>query len=353
MAKRDYYEILGVSKNDSDEVIKKNYKKLALKFHPDKASEGKKKEYEESFKEINEAYSILGNPEKRKRYDVGDSNPFGQQSNSRGRGGFSDIFEELLRGGSFGGGFSGGEDSYIDRDLHYQLTIEFSDSVYGSEKEISVRKDILCDLCGGTGAKDNKFENCSKCNGSGKIKISQRTPWGVINQVINCERCKGSGRIPKKKCERCNGVGILNKAEKIKVKIPKGIDNGQTLRIQGAGNVTSDGYSGDLFLTVLIKPHEIFKRDGFDVYMELPITFSQAALGDRVYVPTLYSEKVKIKIAKGTESGTVLRLKGEGIPFLNNPRHKGEQFIKILIKTPKKLSGAQIKLFKELKKLDK
>jgi molecular chaperone DnaJ len=347
--KKDYYEILGVKKTDSDETIKKAYKKLALKYHPDKAEASKKKEYEDKFKEINEAYSTVGDPNKRKKYDMGGENPFGGRSSSfHGGGGFSDIFGDLFRNG-FGGDY---DDEEEDPDLRYEITIEFNEAVFGVEKEILIKKNVSCELCDGTGAENKVFRKCSKCNGQGRIKINQRTPFGMISQVGRCENCNGEGQIPEKECPHCDGRGVFENREKVKIKIPKGIDNGQTLRIPGGGNATKNGDDGDLYLLIRVKPHKIFKRNGFDIYMDLSISFAQAALGAEIKVPTLNSEEIKIKVASGTQSESVLRLKGRGIPFLNSPSHHGDQFVKITVKTPTKLSKAQIKLFEELKKLD-
>jgi len=349
MKKKNYYEILNVKKNDSEENIKKSYKKLAIKFHPDKVKDDKKKEYEEKFKEINEAYSTLSNKEKRMRYDMGETNQFNQSSEKRG--GFSDIFEELLRGASFNQGFSQ-EEMEKDLDLHYRITIEFIEAAFGVEKEISVKKDVPCKKCKGTGSKDNKFEKCRKCNGQGILKMNQQTPWGIISRTIECEECQGKGKIITNKCRTCQGKGIENIKEKVKIKIPKGIDNRQTIRIQNEGNSNKNNSKGDLFLEIQVKPHKIFKRDGFDIYMKFPITFSKAALGGEIRIPTL-SKEIKVNLKKGSEFGNILRLKGHGIPFLNSPNHAGDQFIEITIKTPKKLSRSQIKLFKELEKLEK
>jgi molecular chaperone DnaJ len=351
MVKKDYYEILGVKKTDSSETIKKHYKELALKFHPDKAGEDKKKEHEENFKEINEAYSTLGDSEKRKRYDAQQEGGFGQGSSFQSAN-FSDLLADLLRGGSFGSQFSDEEEPDEDQNLSYKLTIEFKQAVFGHETEILVKKNIFCKSCEGTGAKDKEFETCDNCAGQGRLKLNQKTPFGVISRIVSCDECNGEGQIYKNKCPDCHGAGIVNSKEKVKIKIPAGIDNGQTLRVRNGGNAKKNSGIGDLFLLIEVKPHKLFKRDEYDVSIDLVISFSQAALGDEVMVPTLSDEKIKIKIEKGTESGSILRLKGRGIPFLNDSRHFGDQFINIKVKTPKKLSSAQVKLFEELKKLD-
>ncbi len=354
MAKKDYYEILGVKKTDSAETIKKAYKKLALQHHPDKAAHDKKKEYEEKFKEINEAYSTLEDETKRRKYDAGESNPFSQSSHSQG-GDFSDILRDLFRNGSFGGQFSDDDDEEeqeVGQDLKYVLTIEFNEAVFGCEKEIYVKKNIFCEICDGTGAEDKVFEKCYKCGGQGRLKVEQKTPWGVMSQVIRCDNCEGEGKIPEDKCPHCDGKGTFSSKEKVKIKIPAGIDDGQTLRIRGGGNAIRNGMEGDLFLIMKVKPHKVFKREGFDVSMEVSISFSQAALGAEVSVPTLSGEEIKIKVVKGTESGSVLRLKGRGIPILGDTSDRGDQFVKLTIKTPKKLTKAQTKLFEELAKLD-
>ncbi len=351
MAKKDYYKILNVSKSDSEEAIKKRYKKLAMKFHPDKASDDDKKAHEEKFKEINEAYDTLSNKEKKARYDMGGQGGFSQASGfgQGNQGGFSSMFEDLLRGSGMGG-FS--ENQREDLDLHYRITIEFEEAAFGVEKKISVKRDSLCDKCRGTGSEDDKFENCKTCQGQGVINVNQQTPWGTIRRTVPCDKCSGKGKTTKNPCKKCKGTGIKNTKEKVKIKIPEGIDNGQTMRIQNAGNTSKNNNKGDLFLEIQVRPHKTFKRDGFDIYMKFPITFSKAALGGEIKIPTLKKE-VKVKLGKGTESGAVLRLKGHGIPFINTPYQTGDQFVEIILKTPKKLTRAQKKLFKELEKLDK
>lgn len=354
MAKKDYYQILGVKRTDSADTIKKNYKKLALKFHPDKTNDDKKQEYEESFKEINEAYSTLGDKTKRKHYDLsgGTNNSFSQNRNFGG-GNFSDMIFDLLRSGSFGSQFSEEESPQTGKDLSYKLTITFHEAVFGCEKELLIKKHIFCKSCDGSGSDDDTFDNCARCNGHGLLKINQRTPFGVMSQTIRCDNCGGEGKIIKNKCNNCKGNGIISSKEPVRIKIPAGIDNGQTIRVRNGGEAIRNGSEGDLFLLIKVQPDKTFIRKGFDIYMELPITFSQAALGEKILIPTLSNEKLKIFIKKGIDSESTLRLAGKGIPLINNPQQRGDQYIKIIVKTPKKLSKTQNKLYEELKKLDK
>jgi molecular chaperone DnaJ len=351
MTKKDYYEILGVKKGDSADVIRKSYKKLVLKYHPDKAEADKKKEYEEKFKEINEAFSTLEDDEKRRRYDMGESSHSAQGfgGGSHG-GGFEDILN-LFRNG-FGGGYSDeDEEDEVEKDLRFRLIIEFKEAVFGCEKEILIERNVFCEECDGTGAEGKNFSKCYKCRGQGRLRVSQRTPMGIMTQVVRCDNCEGEGQIPEHRCKHCGGKGVFSNKEKVKVKVPAGIDNGQILKIKNNGNAIRNGPEGDLFLIINVKPDNTFRRDGFDVYIELSINFSQAALGAELEVPTLSSEKIKIKITKGTETGAVLRLKGKGIKNLNS-NHYGDQFVNITVRTPKKLSKAQTKLFEELAKLE-
>jgi len=370
MTNKDYYKILGINKSSTKEELKKAYKKLALKYHPDKAPKEKEKEYEEKFKEISEAYSILSDNSKRKNYDTFGNNDFNQSSGGSGFGGqgfgnfrsddLSSIFRDLFGGSDFGnfGRSSGFGDSFYDgesvkrgRDLQYELSISLEESVFGCEKEIEIVKPVLCDKCEGTGAENKKFEKCDKCEGTGKLSINRRTPFGIFRQESLCDKCEGTGKIPKQKCKTCNGKGIINKKIKIKIKIPAGIDTGQMLKVLGKGEVVKNGKPGNLFVVINVKPNKTFTRRGDDLFSNLLITFSQAALGCKIKVPTMYKDET-IKIPAGIESETVLRLKGKGISNLKG-YSKGDQFITIKIKTPKKLNRQQKNIFKELSKIDK
>lgn len=364
MAEKDYYKILGVDKGVDKDTLKKAYKKLALKYHPDRVSEDKKEEYEERFKEISEAYTILGDDKKREQYDNFGDSAFNQGGGGSGFGGFrssggfngfggenmSDMFRDLFESHFGGGSFRGEQNTRSGEDLQYELVIDFEEAVFGCEKEVEIRKNILCEECEGTGAKDKKLEKCDNCKGKGRVAVNQRTPFGIFRQVTICDKCHGEGRAPIQKCKHCNGKGIVNDRVKIKIKIPQGIDNSQIIRVEGKGDAIKNGENGNLFIVIRVKPHKTFKRDGDDIHIDFSITFSQAALGCRVSIPTLKGNK-KIKIAPGTESGTIVRLRGEGVENVNNYR-TGDQFINLKLETPKKITKKQEKLFKELSKLE-
>jgi molecular chaperone DnaJ len=351
MSKKDYYEILGVSKENSQDEIKKIYKKLALKFHPDRAPEDKKKEYEEKFKEMSAAYGVLSDPEKRKKYDQYGSESFDQRYSQEDTFGGTDqnsIFEDLFRSGF--GGFSSSRRQQEGNDLQYNLTISFEESVIGLKKELNYEKNVLCKTCFGSGAKNDEVKECEKCHGDGVIKITRRSVFGLINQRVVCDNCYGNGKIPIINCEDCSGKGIRREIVKLDVEIPAGANSGNVLIVNGGGDEINNGNSGDLQIMISVIPHKLFDRDGDDIQMNHYISFSQATLGDKIYIPTPYGD-VKIKIPSGFESGTVMRLKGKGIENVNN-YGKGDLFVKINIKIPKKLSRAQKKLLQEWEKLE-
>lgn len=347
MSKRDYYEILGVSKSASDQDIKKAYRKMAMKYHPDKNPDDK--EAEEKFKEANEAYEILSSPEKRKRYDqfghAGVNNNGGAGGyDGFGGAGFEDIFGDIFDMFGGGGGFSSSRRRSGPRkgaDIQYETTITFKEAAFGLEREIEFYRNDKCNTCNGSGAKPGtSSKTCGKCNGTGEVKFAQRTPLGQIVNVRPCDECNGEGKIIEKPCEKCHGKGNVRKKKKVKVKIPAGVDTGSVISIRGEGEPgVKGGPRGDLYLVINVKPHEIFERDGYDVICEMPITFVQAALGDEVEVPTLEG-KVKYKIAEGTQSGTIFRLKSKGII---HPKGygKGDQYVRVIVEVPKKLSDKQ------------
>ncbi len=352
---KDYYEILGVSKTADKETIKKTYKQLALKYHPDRAPEDKKNEYEKKFKEISEAYAVLSDDEKRKKYDAYGHEAYSQggysQQNPFEGSDISSILKDLFGSSFFGGrDYSDNYEEYEGDDLQYKLTLDFNDAIFGCVKEIEIKKDTICKSCDGTGAKNKEFTQCSNCNGKGRINVEQRTPFGTIRQTRTCSSCSGRGKMAKEECLNCSGTGIINKKTTIKINIPAGINDGQVLRVRNEGNESPSGRNGDLLLVIKVKPHEIFTRDGDDIRMNLDITFSQAALGCTLSVPTLHGE-TKIKITAGTQSGTILRLKNEGVKNISSYR-TGDQFIKINVKTPKSLSKEQKQLFKKLSEIE-
>ncbi|MFB6469404.1 molecular chaperone DnaJ [Cytobacillus sp. Hz8] len=348
MSKRDYYEVLGVSKTASKDEIKKAYRKLSKQYHPDI---NKEPDAEEKFKEVKEAYEVLSDDQKRAQYDqFGHTDPnqgfggFGGEGDFGGFGGFEDIFSTF-----FGGG-SRRRDPNAPRqgaDLQYTMTISFEDAVFGKETDIEIPREETCDTCNGSGAKPGtKPETCKHCNGTGQINIEQNTPFGKIVNRRTCHYCNGTGKEIKEKCSTCGGTGTVKKRRKIHVKIPAGIDDGQQLRVAGQGEPgVNGGPSGDLYVVFHVRSHEFFERDGDDIYCEMPITFVQASLGDEVEVPTLHG-KVKLKIPAGTQTGTKFRLKGKGVPNVRG-YGVGDQHIIVRIVTPTKLNESQKQLLRE------
>ncbi|UAL46216.1 molecular chaperone DnaJ [Sutcliffiella horikoshii] len=348
MSKRDYYEVLGVSKSASKDEIKKAYRKLSKQYHPDinKADDAADK-----FKEIKEAYEVLSDDQKKAHYDqFGHTDPnqgFGGGGGFEGGFGFEDIFE------TFFGGQGGGRrrrDPNAPRqgaDLQYTMTLSFEEAAFGKETTIEIPVEETCDTCTGTGAKPGtKVETCSQCRGTGQESVEQNTPFGRIVNRRTCSKCNGSGKSIPNKCTTCHGAGRVKKRNTIKVNIPAGVDEGQQLRVAGKGEAgVNGGPAGDLYVVFHVRRHEFFERDGDDVYCEMPITFAQAALGDEVEVPTLHG-KVKLKVPAGTQTGTNFRLKGKGIANVRG-YGQGDQHIKIRVITPTKLSEKQKQLIRE------
>lgn len=347
---KDYYEILGVSKNASKEDIKKAYKKLAKQYHPDINKEAGAAD---RFKEINEAYSVLGNDDKRSNYDrFGSAEQFGQGFNGfRGFGDFSfedafDIFNSFFGGNPFS---SRRRRQSRGADIAYKLNISFDEAAFGTEKRIEVPRDVKCNACNGTGAENGELRQCPNCNGSGIAKKMYRTPFGVISQSSTCTECNGEGHIAKNKCAKCNGQGIENKKKVITITIPAGVDNGSTLRLENEGEAGMRGApSGNLYIELNVEPHKIFERQGNDLYLEYPISFSQAALGAEVKIPTLKGE-INMKIPAGTQTNTIFRLKAKGIPYLDGHGY-GDEHVRVIVQTPIKLNKKQKELMKELAK---
>lgn len=353
--KRDYYEVLGLQKGASDDEIKKAYRQMAKKYHPD-LNPGDK-EAEAKFKEANEAYSVLSDSEKKARYDqfghagTDDSGAYGA-GGFGGFGGFGDMDIDI--GDIFGSFFGGGTTRTARRngpvrgaDIEQNLQLTFEEAAKGVEVELNVSRYENCDDCDGTGAKKGtSVETCSVCNGTGQVRHQQRTPFGVFQNVTTCTACGGEGKVIKEKCSKCGGRGQVRKTRKIKVKIPAGIDNGQTLTIRNEGHHgKKGGPSGDVYVTVQIRPHKLFTRRGYDVHCTIPITFVEATLGTEIDVPTLYG-KVKLKIPEGTQNATSFRLRGEGIQKIRG-NGKGDQYVKVLVEIPKNLNAHQKKLLTE------
>jgi molecular chaperone DnaJ len=354
---KDYYKLLGVEKNAKKEEIKKAYKKLALKYHPDRAPEEKKKEYEEKFKEINEAASVLGNEKKRQQYDQFGSTSFQGGGGSGFQGfDFSDIMSQFRSGnfGDFGdvfdhlfsGGRARGSRRRRGSDLLYETEITLEEAANGVEKTILLNKLERCEECSGKGALH--FEDCHHCKGSGYMKRTQRTAFGLFQQTGPCPYCHGQGELPQDSCKECSGEGLVRKRKKLEVSIPAGVDNGMRLRISGEGEVgENNGPSGDLYVEVEVEQHKIFQREGKNLNLTMPISFSQAVIGDEIEVPTI-NGKANLKIPAGTDSETIFRMRGKGLPSVRYGDH-GDQMVKVKIEVPKKLSKKQTELLKQLK----
>ena len=355
--KRDYYEVLGLEKSASDDEIKKSYRKLAKQYHPDLHPGDK--ECEDKFKEIGEAYEVLSDPDKKARYDqygfAGVDPNYGAGAGGGFGGGFGD-FGDLgdILGTIFGGGFGFGGGTQTRRNapqkgesLRVRLGITFEEAAFGCTKEISVPRIEDCEDCGGTGCKPGTSpDTCPDCGGSGSVRTQQRTPFGVMQSTSACRKCGGTGKIIKDPCPSCSGKGKVRKNRTISVNIPAGIDDGQTISLRGQGHAGANGGpKGDLLITVSVKAHALFERDGSSVLFEMPISFVQAALGAEVEVPTL-DGKVKYTIPEGTQTGTTFRLRGKGIPYLNG-NGRGDQYVTVNIETPRNLSKEQKDLLRE------
>ncbi len=361
--KRDYYEVLGVDKSVGDDDLKKAYRKAAKKYHPDLHPGDK--EAEKNFKEVNEAYEILSDKEKRARYDqfghAGVDPNFGAGGGGFGGGGFggSGDFGDLgdIFGPFFGGGFGGGKrqrDPNAPRrgnDTTAAVNLSFEEAAKGCKKTVKVTKIDNCSDCGGTGCeKGSSAKTCPVCHGSGSVNTVQRTPFGQIQTQTVCNNCHGSGKIVDKPCHTCAGKGRIRHTVEKAVDIPAGIDDGQVLSVRGGGDAgVNGGPSGDLRVSVNVRPHPIFERDGYDVYCEIPITFTEAALGAEITVPTL-DGKVKFQIHEGTQPGDEFKLRGKGIQRLRYSG-KGDQYVKIIVEVPKNLSKEQKQKLKEFDKV--
>lgn len=353
--KRDYYEVLGVKKDASADEIKKAYRKKALQYHPDRNPDNP--EAEEKFKEAGEAYEVLSDEEKRARYDqygfAGVDPNFNPGFNGGGFGGgfsgfgdFGDIFGDLFGGG--GGGRSAANSPRRGENVGARLEVTFEEAAFGTEKEVSSPRIENCPTCAGTGSADGRTETCDRCRGTGQVRTTQNFMGMTMQSTTVCPQCNGRGKVIKTPCSTCKGKGKVRRTKKIKVQVPAGVDDEQVVRVRGEGSVGSNGGpNGDLMVEISIKKHKIFQRDGMNVLCELPISFSQAALGAEIVVPTL-DGKVKYTIPEGTQTDTVFRLNGLGIPDVYNKNRRGDQLVKVVVETPTKLTKEQKELLRQL-----
>ena len=353
--KRDYYEVLGVEKGASADEIKRAYRKAAMKYHPDRNPGDK--EAEEKFKEVGEAYEVLSDDDKRARYD---------------QYGFAGVDPNFNPGGGYGGGFGGGFDGFGDlgdifgeffgggsrrstanaprrgENVMSRLELTFEEAAFGCEKEVSVLRIENCSVCNGTGSADGVIETCSTCRGSGQVRTTQNFMGMSMQSTSVCPKCGGKGKVIKTPCNTCKGKGKVRRTQKIKVKVPAGVDEGQSVRVWGEGCVGSNGGpSGDVLVEIYIKRHAIFSRQNMDVLCEVPISFAQAALGAEIQVPTL-DGKVPYTIPEGTQTGTTFTLPGKGIPEVGNPRRRGSQRFTVVVETPTRLTKEQKELLRQL-----
>lgn len=349
--KRDYYEVLGINKGAGDDEIKKAYRKQAKKYHPD-AHPGDK-EAEEKFKEVNEAYEVLSDSSKRAKYDQFGHAAFDQNGGFGGGSGFGgmdfdmgDIFGSMF---GFGGASSRRNNGPMrGNDVSMDMRITFEEAVFGATKEVSVSVVDTCDTCGGTGAKPGTHaESCKKCNGTGQERYVQQSIFGSMTSVRTCSACGGSGKTIKDPCTTCGGKGRVRKTKKFEVNIPKGIDNGQTIRLAGRGDSGIRGGSpGDLLITIYVSNHSYFVRKGTNIFCDVPISFVQAALGDTITVKTIDGEE-KLTIKPGTQPETVMTIRGKGAPNVRNPRMRGDQVITLKVKVPTSLTSSQKDLLRK------
>lgn len=353
--KRDYYEVLGIQKGASDDEIKKAFRKMALKYHPDRNPGDK--EAEEKFKEVNEAYGVLSDPEKKDKYDrfgfagVDPNAGFGGGTGGgfSGFGDFGDIFSDIFGGGGFGGfgGFGGGaqrrNQPQKGRDLQAGVQIKFEEAAFGTKKTIQLNKYVKCKTCSGEGtAPGTHKRTCSRCGGSGVITQVRKTMLGQMQTQSPCPDCNGTGSVIDTPCSDCHGTGKVKSRVKIEVNIPAGVDNDSVIPIRGQGEPgENNGPNGDLYVVIKVKPHEIFQRNGSDIRLEIPISFDQAALGDEIVVPTL-DGKIQYRVPAGTQPGTTFRLKGKGIRNIRTGR-PGDMYVTVTVEVPTKLSSAQKK----------
>lgn len=351
--KRDYYEVLGVSKGASEAELKKAYRKMAVKYHPDQNPDNP--EAEAKFKEVNEAYEVLSDAGKRSQYDQ-----FGHAAFEQGGGGggfygqgfdmgdIGDIFSAFGFGGFGGGGGARRNGPRRGRDINVNVQVSFEEAAFGATKEVAVGITDECDTCHGSGAKAGTHpESCPQCNGTGQERFVQQSMFGAVSSVRTCSRCGGRGKIVKEPCNTCHGSGKVRKNKKYEVNIPKGIDHGQTIRLAGKGDAGENGGEyGDLLVTIHVQQDRVFQRKGYDVFCDVPITFVQAALGAEITIRTIDGEQ-KYTVKPGTQPDTVVTLRGVGIPNLRNPKNRGNQVVTLKVKIPTSLTDRQKELLKE------
>ena len=349
--KRDYYEVLGLSKGATDDEIKKAYRRLAKQYHPDMNPGDKVAE--NKFKEVNEAYDVLGDPDKKAKYDQYGHAAF-DPSSGFGGGGFgggfgfdgfdiSDIFSNI-----FGGGSSRRQNGPVrGEDIRYRLTLSFEEAVFGCKKEISYQRVQKCPECSGSGAaKGTSAKTCPDCQGRGQVKVQQRTPFGVMQSTTTCSKCRGTGKIIETPCKNCRGSGFVKASKKLEVSIPAGIDDGQGVVLRGEGcDGRNGGSAGDLVITVNVRPHAFFEREGSDIYCDIPVTYADMALGAKITVPTIDGTET-IDIPEGTQTGTTFTLKGKGVKIVNTQK-RGNMYVTAVIETPKGLDRKQKELLKQ------
>jgi molecular chaperone DnaJ len=355
--KRDYYEVLGLTKGASEEEIKKAYRKLAKENHPDLHPGDKA--CEERFKEINEAYEVLSDPDKKAKYDQYGHAAFdpnaGFGAGGAGFGDFGDIFGDIFGGFGgfgdiFGGGGGGARQANAPRkgeSIRTNVSISFEEAAFGCKKDVSVGRVEACPDCKGTGcAPGTTPEVCPDCKGTGSVRTTQRTPFGMVQSSAPCQKCRGTGKIIHQPCQTCRGMGSVRRQHKINVTIPAGIDDGQTVSVRGQGNAGANGGpDGDLLVYIIVRPHARFERDGANVILEQEISYVQAALGGDIEVPTL-DGKVKLAIPEGTQTGSVFRMRGKGIPYLRGSG-RGDQFVSVKVAVPRNLTSSQKELLKQ------
>lgn len=349
---RDFYEILGLEKDATDDEVKRAYRKLAKKYHPDLNPDDK--EAEQKFKEATSAYEILSNPEKRSRYDRYGHAGVDPQAGTGDFGGFGDIFDDIFDIFGGGGGFSQGgrrnSGPVRGADLRYDLNLEFKEAVFGVEKEIQIRRMETCNTCDGSGAKSGTEKTtCSKCNGTGEVRYVQQTPFGQFVRVGTCDECGGSGEIIKEKCPKCHGEGRVNKSKKLKINVPAGVDIGSRILVRGEGeDGEKGGPAGDLYVFINVRKDPVYTRRGNNLYIDIPISITEATLGAEIEVPTLKGIE-KRSIPSGTQSGTRFKIKNKGVPNLRGVG-RGDLIFTVNINIPSEVTDRQKELLLEFAK---